>query len=137
MNIYPACKLFFILKSRSLIFFSLLALGQDSQGLFLSWVLGDNSHISKAPNMWHDLVPAYDSFLSESTPAPTPLEKKFWWTEMAGSSRPLQELKGVFRCPTLFEGLKLVRKIPFFRQDERNFLEGWGKGMQNVSWIFS
>ena len=136
MNVDPACKLLPTLKSYCSIFYFPIALKVHSNGMFLSWVLGDNTHVSKAPNKWQDLIPAHHSFLSESLPPPTPLEQKIWWLDMAGGDKGLQELKGIFRCSKLFSRLRELKKIPSFTQDKRKYLEDWGKGMQNVSWMY-
>src|SRR5260370_8277937 len=80
MNLYPACNLLPTLKSICSIFYFPIAVREHSNGMFLSWVLGDNTNVSTAPNMWYDLVPTHHS-LSESIPPSTPLNRRFGsWT---------------------------------------------------------
>ena len=110
----------------------LKALRTQSNGMFLTWVLRDNTQVTKAPIRWQDLVPAYQSFMSDSS-LPSALEQKGWWLDMAGSDKGLQVLKNIFRCPSLLRVLGTLRKVPCFHEDSRRYLEGWGKGMQNVS----
>ena len=124
------------LGTSSLDIYSLKALRTQSNGMFLTWVLKDNSQVTKAPIRWQDLVPAYKSFMGDSS-LPSPLEQKGWWLDMAGNDKALHELKNIFRCPSLLRALGTLRKVPCFHEDSRKYLEGWGKGMQNMSFFCS
>ena len=114
--------------------YSLKALRTQSNGMFLTWVLKDNSQVTKAPIRWQDLVPAYTSFMNDSS-LQSPLEQKGWWLDIAGNDKGSHELKNIFHCPSLLRALGMLRKVPCFHQDSRKYLEGWGKGMQNVSFF--
>src|SRR5260370_24781178 len=104
--------------------------------MFLTWVLKDNSQVTKAPIRWQDLVPAYKSFMGDSS-LPSPLEQKGWWLDMAGNVKALHELKNIFHCPSLPTGLGPLRKRPCFHDDSRQYLVRWGMGMQDDNLFFS
>jgi len=100
--------------------------------MFLTWVLGDNTNLVKAPILWIDVANAYHPFLHLSIARPSVLEIRTWWTDISGTDKAIPTLKGVFRCPRLFEMMLILGKIPCFALDTRQFWALWCKGMQNV-----
>src|SRR5260370_37534511 len=109
------------LGTSSLDIYSLKALRTQSNGMFLTWVLKDNSQVTKAPIRWEDLVPAYKSFMGDSS-LPSPLEQKGWRLDMPGRATPLNETTKIFHGPSHFRVFGAQWKGRWFYDESRRYM---------------